>query len=106
MNAILGLCNAVMFFLGGWGQQTPPPSNNAPITTPKPAVRPIRITIRHADPWFVVRMLEGVQVQFPELSTLQIPGLLAPPGGTGLALFKGKFVVNPTDNSIWFYPEN
>ncbi|MBX3117661.1 MAG: hypothetical protein KF784_01235 [Fimbriimonadaceae bacterium] len=104
MNAFLAMMGSISFFAGTLGQ-TPPTGSPGQFIAPKPRVVPIKITIRHADPWFVVNMLQGIQVQFPELSTLGIPGLLNPPAGQGLALFPGKFIVNPTDNSIWYYPE-
>jgi len=65
----------------------------------------IKIRVNHADPWFIVAMLEGWNVTSPELSTL-FGALGAPQAGTALnRLFKGKFVVNPTDNSILFFPD-
>jgi hypothetical protein len=86
------------------------------------ATKPIRIRIRHADPWAVKTLLEGGELRFPELSTIlnlggapgggmqgggagggQRPG---GQGGTGNAWFVGgKLIVNPTDNSIWFIPD-
>jgi hypothetical protein len=69
--------------------------------------RPIRIPIRHADPWMVKAMLEGMPVVQPEYSTL--PGFAGMGGGAtqGLSslLSGGKLVVNPTDNSLWFFPD-
>src|SRR5688572_28338913 len=72
------------------------------------ATRPIRIRVRHADPWAVKAMLEGMQITSPEISTVMaIIG--APQGmlqGTGKPWFaNGKLIVNPTDNSIWFFPD-
>src|SRR5687768_12187039 len=72
------------------------------------ATRPIRIRVRHADPWAIKAMLEGIQIMSPEISTVMaIMG--APPGmgqATGKPLFSGgKLIVNPTDNSIWFFPD-
>lgn len=103
MNSMLALMGSMSFFLGALGQ-TPPTNSPGQNIAPKPKVRPVRITIRHADPWFVVNMLKGITVQFPELSTLGIPGLMNPPAGQGVPLYPGTFVVNPTDNSIWYYP--
>ncbi len=103
MNGILGLAGSMSFFFALWGQTTPP-ANNGQTTVPKPKTQVIRLQVRHADPWFVVKMLEGATVQFPELSTLGIPGLLSPPSSGAKPLFPGKFVVNPTDNSILYYP--
>lgn len=65
----------------------------------------IKIRVNHADPWFIVAMLEGWSVTSPELSSL-FGALGAPQAGTALnKLFKGKFIVNPTDNSILFFPD-
>ena len=74
---------------------------------PLPNRRPVRIPIRHADPWVVKMMVEGQPVVMPEMST--IFGLFgAPPqaGGQMNGLFSGgHFLVNPTDNSLWWYPD-
>ena len=70
--------------------------------------QPVRIPVRHADPWAVKTMLEGGQLQFPELSTILALMGRAPPassGGTSL-IEDGKLVVNPADNSLWFIPNN
>jgi hypothetical protein len=69
---------------------------------------PVRIPIRHADPWFGKAMLEGVQVRQPELSTiLGFMGLPSRMGQTASTLIEGgRQIVNPTDNSLWFYPHN
>lgn len=71
----------------------------------KPA--PIRLKIRSADPWFVKAMLEGIAVDRPELST--VPGFGGLGNATGQAvrglLSGGKLIVNPTDNSLWWYPD-
>ncbi|MCB8932627.1 MAG: hypothetical protein M9921_12420 [Fimbriimonadaceae bacterium] len=68
---------------------------------------PVRLQILHADPWFVKGMLEGQQLVSPELSS--IFGFMGFPEGTGNAinsLFSGgKLIVNPTDNSLWFFPD-
>lgn len=76
-------------------------------TLPAQKKEPIRLQIRHADPWFVKAMLEGIPVQNPEISTL--PGFagLGNAAGQGLGRFlsTGKLVVNPTDNSLWFFPD-
>lgn len=65
----------------------------------------IRIRVNHADPWFIVAMLEGWNPMSPELSTI-FNAIGAPQAGTALnRLFKGKFIVNPTDNSILFFPD-
>ena len=74
---------------------------------------PVRLQIRHANPWTVKAMLEGRSPNQPEISTLAGIGL----GQTGQsgqnnqnvgssALLKDGFlVVNPTDNSLWWYPK-
>lgn len=76
-------------------------------TIPQRTPVPIRMEIRHADPWFVKAMLEGRGVVSPELST--VFGFLGFPPSTGdtvNSLFKGgRLVVNPTDNSLWFFPD-
>lgn len=74
---------------------------------PKRSREPFRIRVRHADPWFVKAMLEGVAVSQPELSSIpgfQGIGQAATNGVRGL-LSGGKLIVNPTDNSLWFYPD-
>lgn len=80
----------------GWAQ-TPP-------TAPP---QPIRLQVLHADPWVIKLMLEGGSVVSPEMSTLF--GFLGAPPNTGNAvnrLFQnGTLIVNPTDNSIWFFPD-
>ena len=76
-----------------------------PQDLPKPKTQPIRIAVQHADPWMIVAMLEGRPVVSPEISTLFGALGMPPQVAQGLnSLFKGKFVVNPTDNSIWFFP--
>lgn len=72
---------------------------------PARSIVPIRIPVYHADPWFIVAMLEGRPVVSPELSTLFGMMGMPPEVGQGLnGLFKGKYVINAADNSIWFYP--
>jgi len=68
--------------------------------------QPIRIQIRHADPWAIKIMLEGGQIQSPELSTiLALMGGQPPQSNGGNSLYPdGKFLVNPADNSLWFIP--
>ncbi|HZH97482.1 MAG TPA: hypothetical protein VEX38_00805 [Fimbriimonadaceae bacterium] len=67
----------------------------------------IRIPVFHADPYLIVALLEGRRVTQPELSSVfEFVG--APPAaGEALTnLFgRGKLIVNPTDNSILFFPE-
>ena len=71
---------------------------------------PIRLAIHHADPWMVKAMLEGKSTDQPELSTIwQITGggNLQSGGQAGAGspfLRDGYLVVNPTDNSLWWYP--
>lgn len=68
---------------------------------------PVKIPIRHADPWMVKAMLEGMAVRSPEMSTL--PGFQGLGQNTANALSTfirgGRLVVNPTDNSLWFFPD-
>ena len=66
----------------------------------------MKFYVNHADPFFIVSMLEGRLVVSPELSALF--GFMGVPPEAGQALnrlFQGKFVVNATDNSIWFFPD-
>lgn len=75
-------------------------------TAQRPAF--VRILVRHADPWLVKAMLEGISVQQPELST--ILGFAGIPDQTSELIEElfggqGKLVVNPTDNSLLFIPK-
>lgn len=65
---------------------------------------PVRLPIRHADPWMVKAMLEGMQVNSPEIST--IPGFRGFDLQNAVNAFfrNGRLVVNATDNSLWFFP--
>lgn len=67
---------------------------------------PFRIAVRHADPWFVKAMLEGIPVTQPEHSSR--PGFQGLGQQTGQAISSllegGRLIVNPTDNSLWWYP--
>ena len=76
-------------------------------TRPRRTPIPVRMEIRHADPWYVKGILEGQSLVSPELST--VFGFMGFPPSTGDAvnsLFKGgRLVVNPTDNSLWFFPD-
>ncbi len=66
---------------------------------------PIKIPVYHADPWFIVAMLDGRSVSSPEMST--ILGFMGAPPEASQAfnrIFNGKFVVSPADNAIWFFP--
>ena len=68
---------------------------------------PYQIKIRHADPWAVKAMLEGQSIVSPELSTvLAFVGM--PQSATqsvNSLVTGGKLIVNPTDNSLWFFPD-
>lgn len=72
--------------------------------------QPVRFPIRHADPWFVKAMLEGQNPVAPEISVLlnfANPGTSSAQGNAvGQQLFSGgHWVVNPTDNSLWWFPD-
>lgn len=72
------------------------------------SVTPVKIKVRHADPWMLVALLQGQPVISPEISTLMgFMGMPAPPptAGFGNLFPAGRIFVNPTDNSIWFVPE-
>jgi len=68
--------------------------------------RAFRIPVRSADPWFLKSILEGQPLVSPELGTIM--GLFGAPqqaaGQVNGLLQNGKILVNPTDNSLWFYP--
>lgn len=68
---------------------------------------PVRIQVYHADPYLIVSLLEGRQVPFPEMSTLAIFRFQPRQGGQqGQGFYpEGTFIVNPTDNSIWYLPK-
>lgn len=70
------------------------------------APRPLKFVIRKADPYMVKAMLEGQPVMSPEMSTLFGASGFQ---GAGQALnnffARGKWVVNPSDNSLWFFPD-
>jgi hypothetical protein len=73
------------------------------------ATGPVRIPIRHADPWMVKMLFEGTAVTQPEYSTvLAVGGGNAPTPRQnrekGL-LSSGHLIVNPTDNSLWYIPD-
>ena len=71
-----------------------------------------RMPVRSANPWFIKAMLEGESVVSPEFTFVsQIFGLPRSFGqsvGNAMnSLVKdGKLIVNPTDNSLWFSPDN
>lgn len=73
---------------------------------------PVKLPIRHADPWAVKALIEGTSISQPELST--IIGMLGgaanrssnnTQGANSPLLKDGFLVVNPTDNSLWWYPK-
>lgn len=74
---------------------------------PGRAPTPIQFKVRHADPWFIKGLLEGQNLISPEVST--ILGFMGFPDAGANAVNKlftgGRLVVNPTDNSIWFFPD-
>ena len=64
--------------------------------------------VDHGDPWQIKALLEGLQVSQPELSTiLGFAGVPDKESSLIESIFggKGKLVVNPTDNSILFFPD-
>lgn len=75
--------------------------------TAQAAKKPIRIAVRHADPWALVALLEGRSLLSPEISTvMEFVGFPPPPvQGFGRLLPPGRLFVNPGDNSIWFVPD-
>lgn len=81
---------------GAWAQTAP--TRKAP---------PVRIPIRSADPWMVKAALEGLSVTQPEMSTIPGFGGLGQAAGQAVGKFYsgGKLIVNPTDNSLWFFPD-
>lgn len=72
---------------------------------------PVKLQIRHADPWAVKALIEGTSLPSPEIST--IIGVKGNANGNGNnqqsgnspLLKDGYLVVNPTDNSLWWYPK-
>lgn len=73
---------------------------------------PVKLPIRHADPWAVKAMIEGSSITQPELSTIMgvlggtaTTGANNRQGGNSPLLQDGFLVVNPTDNSLWWYPK-
>jgi len=96
---VMGLTLASAFANGGAKQQ---PDSRGPVKLP----------IHHADPWAVKAMLEGSSISQPELSTIRaLRGGGAASGGNNAQgassayLQDGFLVVNPTDNSLWWYPK-
>jgi hypothetical protein len=69
------------------------------------ATQPVRIPVYHADPYLIVMLLNDQQPPYPEMSTLAIFGFM-PQAQTGAnTRLRGRFIVNPGDNSIWFLPD-
>ena len=72
------------------------------------AQRPVRIPVRHADPWAIKALMEGRPLVSPEISTLLLlsgqPALAAAAAGASNLLMGGVLFVNPTDNSLWWAP--
>ena len=102
MKPLLAIFFGFMVWTHAIGQQTPP----------APVRMPIRIAVHHADPYMIKALLEGQKITAPEISALF--GMMGMNGGSAQsaqqgmdnanALFKdGYWVVNPTDNSLWFY---
>ena len=72
-----------------------------------------RIPVLRADPWVIKAQLEGNHILAPEMST--IIGFSGLGGAAGAAagaasaantlIKNGTLVVNPTDNSLWWFPK-
>ncbi len=62
--------------------------------------------LRHSvKPDHLTTVFAGQDVEATTRAPAYIPDI--PPSSPSMALFKdGKLVVNPTDNSIWFFPDN
>ncbi len=73
--------------------------------------RPIRIPVRHADPWAIKAMMEGRPIVSPEMSSIfltmgqQGAAVAAAAAASANLLMDGILFVNPTDNSLWWYPK-
>jgi hypothetical protein len=68
----------------------------------------MRMVVKHGDPWMVKALIEGIQISQPELSTiLGFAGIPDQESDLLASLFgrQGTLVVNPTDNSIIFFPK-
>ena len=67
----------------------------------------VRIPVYHGDPWFIKALIEGISISQPELSSiLGFAGVPDKDSDLVQSIFggKGSLVVNPTDNSILFFP--
>jgi hypothetical protein len=86
-------------------------AQSLPAQAPAQIRRAFRIPVRSADPWFIKFALEGRPLVSPELSTLfsffgaggQAGNQAA--GQVNSLLTGGRLLVNPTDNSLWWYPD-
>ena len=67
-----------------------------------------RFQVLHGDPYLIKALLQGTQVMQPELSTLlNFAGVPDKDSDLITSLFggPGRIVINPTDNSILFFPK-
>jgi hypothetical protein len=66
-----------------------------------------RIPVRHADPWAIKFLLEGRDLVSPEISTVFAFMGVPPAAGDAIngLVRNGRLIVNPIDNSLWFYPD-
>jgi hypothetical protein len=67
----------------------------------------VRISVFHADPWAIKALIEGTPISQPELSAiLGFAGVPDKDSELIESIFggKGRLVVNPTDNSLLFFP--
>lgn len=77
-------------------------------------VRAFRFGVRHADPYMIKSLLEGRHITSPEIGTiLGVSGMSGAIGSAAAAanaafslLKDGVLLVNPTDNSLWWFPKN
>jgi hypothetical protein len=74
--------------------------------TPAIHAEPFQLKIRHADPYMVKFMIEGRPIMQPEIGALMALGGMPNVGQAVNSLIKsGHLVVNPTDNSLWWFPD-
>jgi len=92
----------ILLALGAFAQ-----SASAQTISLSPTRTAAKIAIHHADPWMVKAMLEGMQVNSPEIGSIAgLGGVMARAASTAAAYFQdGYLVVNPTDNSLWYFPK-